>query len=165
MFFATNMSCYSEGRNNDRTRFHCRRENFPWYISDMVLAGTGAGEKKVDFNDSAHSSLHHSTENNLIGMIADISRIRAGDSIIFYLQQKIPRIPEGKFYGVFRATEDFAFLDNNDSYQYLKQQLEEISHFPDLICARESLPRRRNRMGSFGMRSEEFQSLIRCSGA
>lgn len=107
-------------------------KTFPVHLR-YGFAGTGAGDKKVDFNDSAYSTLHHSTENNLIGMIADISRVRAGDSIIFYLQQNAPRIPEGKFYGIFRATEDYAFFDNNDSNQYLKHQLNKSLTFRTLF--------------------------------
>lgn len=96
---------------------------FPVHLRHR-FAGTGAQEHRVDFNNSTSSALHHSPENNLVGMIADINRVRKGDSIIFYVQQNQGRgMPEGKFYGIFRATQDYPFIDNNDGNQYLKSEL------------------------------------------
>lgn len=88
------------------------------------FAGTGAKDYRVDFNRSWKTALHHSVENMLVGMIADASRVRRGDHIIFYLQQDFARgIREGKFFGVFRATSDGSFLDDNDGKQYLRGEL------------------------------------------
>ena len=97
-------------------------KTFPIHLQ-YRFAGTGARDHKIDFNDSPYSALHHTPENMLASMMADICRIRRGDSIIFYLQQSGQRIPEGKFYGIFRATEDYSFIDNNDEYQFLKSSL------------------------------------------
>lgn len=97
-------------------------KTFPVHLR-YKFAGTGAREHQIDFNNSVNSSLHHTPENMLAGMMADIGRIRRGDSIIFYLQQRAPRIPEGKFYGIFRAAEDYSFIDNNDGSQFLKNSL------------------------------------------
>ena len=52
---------------------------------EYLFVGTGATERAIDFNNCRQSSLHHSTENGLVGMIADGSRIRIDDKIIFYL--------------------------------------------------------------------------------
>lgn len=101
---------------------------------NYLFAGTGAKESVVDFNNNPQTSLHPTTERNLVGMIADASRIRQGDWVIFYLQQSIAEgIYEGKFYGVFKATNDWSFLDNNDSSQYLKSDLIKSLTFRTLI--------------------------------
>ena len=97
-------------------------QTFPIHLQHR-FAGTGARENVIDFNNSANSSLHHTPENMLAAMMADINRIRKGDGIIFYVQQRVPRMPEGKFYGIFRATEDYSFIDNNDGNQFLRNSL------------------------------------------
>ena len=101
---------------------------------EYLFVGTGAGERVVDFNNVATTGLAAQTENNLLGMIADGSRIRQGDGIIFYLQQNLPQgITEGKFFGIFRARQDGVFLDNNDNQQYLRGQLQKSLTFRTLI--------------------------------
>ena len=93
------------------------------YHLEYMFAGTGSKNDIVDFNNSPNTNLHHTIENKLLGMIADIKRIRIGDLVIFYLQQDIQKgIFEGKFYGIFWVTSE-AFLDNNDNGQFLKQEL------------------------------------------
>ena len=94
------------------------------YHLEYLFAGTGAKDTKVDFNNNPNTSLNHTTENNLVGMIADSQRLRKGDFVVFYLQQKYSKkVYEGKFYGIFKVKEDLSFLDNNDSGQFLKQEL------------------------------------------
>jgi len=94
------------------------------YHLEYLFAGTGAKDTKVDFNNNPNTSLNHTTENNLMGMIADSQRLRKGDFVVFYLQQKYSKkVYEGKFYGIFKVKEDLSFLDNNDSGQFLKQEL------------------------------------------
>ncbi len=101
---------------------------------EYLFAGTGAKDNKIDFNDSPTTSLHATTENMLIGMIADGSRIRQGDQIIFYLQQEFSKkIFEGKFFGIFKAKNDWSFLDNNNRQQYLKNELGKSLTFRTLI--------------------------------
>lgn len=101
---------------------------------EYLFAGTGAKDHNVDFNNHTESKLHHSPENMLAGMIADASRIRKGDLIIFYLQQNFQeKIAEGKFYGIFRAKEDWSFLDNNNNGQYLKDELKKSLTFRTLL--------------------------------
>ena len=104
------------------------------YHLEYMFAGTGAKDNYIDFNDSATSILHSTTENNLLGMIADSQRIRVGDFVIFYLQQNFQKgIREGKFYGVFKVKEAPSFLDNNDSEQFLKSQLGKSLTFRTII--------------------------------
>lgn len=94
------------------------------YHLEYKFAGTGAKDRTIDFNNSDNSKLHSTTENNLLGMIADSQRVRSGDFVIFYLQQNFEKgIKEGMFYGVFKIKDSTSFLDNNDENQYLKSQL------------------------------------------
>ena len=82
---------------------------------EYLFAGTGAKDNVVDFNNNPESKLYPTTENMLVSMVADASRIRKGDLIIFYLQQNFTeKIWEGKFYGIFKAQHDWSFLDNNN---------------------------------------------------
>jgi len=101
---------------------------------EYLFAGTGARDNKIDFNNSPSTHLHQTVENMLVGMMADASRVRCGDQIIFYLQQDFSKkIFEGKFFGIFKAQGNWSFLDNNDSRQYLKNELEKSLTFRTLI--------------------------------
>ncbi|XOB46394.1 MAG: DUF91 domain-containing protein [Candidatus Nealsonbacteria bacterium] len=101
---------------------------------EYLFVGTGAKDNVVDFNNSVNSKLYPTTENMLVSMIADASRIRRDDFIVFYLQQNFSeKIPEGKFYGIFKAKDNWSFLDNNDARQYLKNDLDKSLTFRTLI--------------------------------
>lgn len=101
---------------------------------EYLFAGTGAKDNYIDFNNSENTRLHQTIENMLVGMIADANRIRQGDQIIFYLQQSFSKkIFEGKFFGIFKAKEDWSFLDNKDSEQYLVDRLVKSLTFRTLI--------------------------------
>jgi hypothetical protein len=102
---------------------------------EYLFAGTGASTTGIDFNNIESTQLHHTTENMLISMIADASRIRKDDKIIFYLQQNFRQgIREGKFYGVFKAKDDWSFLDNYEpKKQYLLADLGKSLTFRALI--------------------------------
>ncbi len=105
------------------------------YHIEYMFAGTGAGNNIIDFNNTTTTTLHSKTESNLVGMMADIGRIRIGDDIIFYLQQNYSQgIREGKFFGIFRVVRA-GFLDNNDNHQFLAQQLNKSLTFRVLIEA------------------------------
>lgn len=94
-----------------------------------MFAGTGVTPKKEEnkqkekvlFFTNKNAEKHYKIEENLVGMVADISRIRKGDKIIFYLQQH--NGCEGKFFGVFKA-KSVAFFDENDENNYLQKELE-----------------------------------------
>lgn len=104
------------------------------YHLEYLFAGTGAKESYVDFNDNPNTSLNHTAENNLVGMISDSQRVRKGDFLIFYLQQKSSeKVYEGKFYGIFKIKEDLSFLDNNDNEQFLKNELIKSLTFRTII--------------------------------
>jgi hypothetical protein len=74
---------------------------------EYMFAGTGAKDKTCQFLYDAEFGFQ-STERNLVGMIADISRVRPGDKIIFYLQATANS--QGMFFGVFKA-ESVGFFD------------------------------------------------------
>jgi len=104
------------------------------YHLEYKFAGTGAREETVDFVKNHNIALHATTENNLVGMIADSQRVRVGDLVIFYLQQSFREgIFEGKFYGVFKVLQAPSFLDNNDNEQFLKTELGKSLTFRALI--------------------------------
>lgn len=90
------------------------------YHLKYLFAGTGAGEKESTFLSDSGITYNATTERNLVGMIADISRIQIGDNIIFYLQATGDN--QGQFFGIFRAKSK-AFFDENDSNNYLKNEL------------------------------------------
>ncbi|GAB6045376.1 hypothetical protein JCM11957_09740 [Caminibacter profundus] len=103
------------------------------YHLEYLFAGTGAKDLYIDFNNNPLTILHPQTENNLVSMIADGSRVRVGDYVIFYLQQNLSQgIREGKFYGIFKVKSTL-FLDNNDDYQFLKNELKKSLTFRILI--------------------------------
>jgi predicted RNA-binding protein len=104
------------------------------YHLEYMFAGTGAKDEIVDFNNTPTSALHPTKENMLVGMTADANRVRKDDLIIFYVQQNLQKgIYEGKFFGIFRAKQDWSFLDNNDEDQYLKNELVKSLTFRTLI--------------------------------
>ena len=87
---------------------------------ERMFAGTGAKDKKSPFLTQSDATFNANTERNLVGMIADISRVRPGDNVIFYLQatSKNP----GMFFGVFKAAST-AYFDENDTSNYLINEL------------------------------------------
>ncbi|MFG5140793.1 hypothetical protein [Campylobacter lari] len=99
------------------------------YHLEYQFVGTGSKEYCVDFNNSYDTSLYTASENSILGLIADFSRMQIGDLVIFYLQQNCNNgIYEGKFYGVFRVS-SLLFLDNNDDKQFLKEELKKSLTF------------------------------------
>ncbi|HEB9344189.1 TPA: DUF91 domain-containing protein [Campylobacter coli] len=99
------------------------------YHLEYQFVGTGSKDYYIDFNNSYCTSLHSASENSILGLIADFSRVQIGDLVIFYLQQDYQHgIYEGKFYGVFRVS-SLVFLDNNDGGQFLKEELKKSLTF------------------------------------
>ena len=100
----------------DETTFRCHLK--------YMFAGTGAKDKDVDFNNSQGSDMYpnkmHAAEAGLVLMMADCSRVRDGDLVVFYMQAVGNQ--EGRFYGVFKASGD-AFLERSGSNQYLYNEL------------------------------------------
>ena len=104
------------------------------YHLEYLFAGTGAKDHSIDFNNKPNTLLHHKIEDILVGMMADSLRVRKGDFVVFYLQQNLKeKVYEGKFYGIFKVKNDTSFLDNNDSNQFLKINLNKSLTFRTLI--------------------------------
>lgn len=92
-----------------------------------LFAGTGAKDYNCNFISNSSVETKPTIERLLSGMIADISRIRKGDNILFYLQQNSKH--EGMFFGSFKAiSEPFLCSDN-----YLEKELGKHLTFRVLI--------------------------------
>ncbi len=100
------------------------------YHLEYKFAGTGAGDKEAPFLLNSNISFPATTERMLVGMVADISRIRIGDNVIFYLQSH--NGAPGMFYGVFKV-ESEPFFDENNTSNYLKYELGKGLSFRILI--------------------------------
>ncbi len=96
---------------------------------EYLFAGTGGKNTDMRFITNLEEKIHHSKENNVMGMIADANRIRKNDNIIFYLQQASEH--EGKFFGIFKAVSDFSFIEDNGTE--LKEELGKCLTFRTLI--------------------------------
>lgn len=99
--------------------FIVNEKTFKYHL-EYMFAGTGAADKLSPFLQNATVAFNANTERNLMGMIADISRIRIGDKIVFYLQAT--RKYEGQFFGTFKVIEN-PFWDENDNMNYLKNNM------------------------------------------
>ena len=87
---------------------------------EYMFSGTGAKNRMSLFLEKSDIKFQPTTERNLVGMIADISRIRPDDKIIFYLQATVNN--PGMFFGIFKA-KSAAFFDENDNKNYLSDEL------------------------------------------
>ncbi len=86
------------------------------YHLEYLFAGTGAKDKLSPFLVNSSTNYPSTTERMLVGMIADISRIRIGDKVVFYLQSANGN--PGMFFGVFKVISK-PFFDESDSDNYL----------------------------------------------
>lgn len=105
---------------------------------EYMFAGTGCRHDALFLSDSEYlnprrnaDGLTSTSERNIAAMIADVSRIREGDKIIFYLQatQSHP----GLFFGVFRAKGKAFYCPTDESD--LNEQLGKNLNFRVLIEA------------------------------
>ena len=83
---------------------------------EHMFAGTGAADVPTDFIFDTSIKLNTQDEKRSVGMITDVSRVRKGDKIIFFVTGI------ARFYGVFEAVSEF-FLDPNDNSSYLFEEL------------------------------------------
>ena len=95
-------------------------ENTLKFHLEYLFAGTGAEDKQSPFLASSNVDYNATTERMLTGMIADISKIRIGDKIVFYLQAT--KNNPGMFFGIFKAVSN-PFFDENNNNNYLKNLL------------------------------------------
>ena len=94
------------------------------YHLEYMFAGTGANCDAPFLEDPNYQNprrkedgLTATAERNLAAMVADISRIRTGDEVIFYLQAGNH---EGKFYGVFKTVGEPFYDSNSNNYLSLE---------------------------------------------
>lgn len=94
------------------------------YHLEYMFAGTGANCDAPFLEDPNYQNprrkedgLTATAERNLAAMVADISRIRTGDKVIFYLQAGNH---EGKFYGVFKTVGEPFYDSNSNNYLSLE---------------------------------------------
>lgn len=96
----------------DESTFHFHLEH--------MFAGTGAKTYVPSFiTEPEKTPVTDRTEKLLVSMLADCSRVRMNDNVIFYLQAKDGR--EGRFYGIFKIDSE-PFLDLNGEHQYLAKE-------------------------------------------
>lgn len=118
----------------DETTFKCHLK--------YMFAGTGAKDKDVDFNNSQSSVIYpnkkYAAEAGLVSMMADCSRLRSGDLVVFYLQAT--KKQEGKFYGVFQVL-GAPFLERAGTSQYLFHELGKNLTFRIRIAPYEVYPK------------------------
>ena len=84
---------------------------------NYMFAGTGAKDLSCNFLFDNSSEIKPGAERTLVGMISDISRVKPGDDILFYLQQNSQH--EGLFFGSFKAVSE-PFIDRDN---YLEDEL------------------------------------------
>ena len=109
--------------------FIVNEQSFKVHLEYMFV-GTGAKDKAVDFNGVSISKLHSKSENGLVAMMADFSRTRIGDYVIFYVQSTSGK--EGKFYGIYQIN-SAPFLEPSGNKQYLLSELGKNLTFRALI--------------------------------
>lgn len=109
--------------------FIVNEQSFKVHLEYMFV-GTGSKDKNVDFNGVQKSQLHPQTENGLIAMMSDFSRVRIDDYVIFYVQAS--KNKEGKFYGIYQIASE-PFLEPNGAGQYLFNELGKNLTFRALI--------------------------------
>ncbi len=86
-----------------------------------LFAGTGSSNDAPFLFDAEYinprkksEGVTSSAERNLAAMIADVSRIRIGDKIIFYLQANNNN--PGMFFGIFEAASEAFYQPNSNDY-------------------------------------------------
>lgn len=96
------------------------------YHLEYMFAGTGASDVATDFIFDASIKLNTQDEKRSVGMITDVSRIKKGDKIIFFVTGI------SRFYGIFEVQSEF-FLDPNDSNNFLVNELGKILTYRILL--------------------------------
>lgn len=103
---------------------------------EYLFAGTGSSKDAPFLLDTQYinprrktEGITSSAERNLVAMIADVSRIRVGDKIIFYLQAHNNN--PGMFFGIFEAVSEAFYQPNSNNY--LTKKLGKSLNFRILI--------------------------------
>lgn len=92
-----------------------------------MFAATGTDYIPSFLENPDDTTIHWSRECNLLGLIADISRIKINDQILFYLQGD--KDHSGTIFGIFRAISNPFYCNNN----YLQNELQKKLQYRVLI--------------------------------
>lgn len=87
-----------------------------------MFAGTGTDDEPKFLNDFKTKNMHHMTERNLVALIADISRVKIDDKILFYLQGNEKH--SGTIFGIFKVEDNPFYCSDNDLNKDLKKKLQ-----------------------------------------
>lgn len=93
-----------------------------------MFAATGTDNTPIFLNNPKDINIHHSTERNLLGLIADISRVKENDNILFYLQAN--KYHYGTIFGIFKAISNPFYCADN----YLQNELQKNLQYRVLIA-------------------------------
>ena len=130
---------------------------------EYLFAATGSSNEPIYLYNATYKDPKDkkgSKEKAVCGMVADVSRIRKNDKVLFYLTQKSKK-HEGMFFGIFNVVKR-AFLDKQGSYPamtkklYYRIELAPDKVFPLGITEREAL----DRLSGISHPSEMCWSLI-----
>lgn len=109
-----------------------------------LFAGTGSSKDAPFLLDAEYvnsrkkeEGVTSAAERNLVAMIADVSRIRIGDKIIFYLQAS--KNNPGMFFGIFEAASEAFYQPNSNDY--LTEELGKSLNFRVLIRPHKVYPK------------------------
>lgn len=87
-----------------------------------MFAGTGTNDEPKFLNDFKIQDMHHMTERKLVALIADISRIKKDDKILFYLQGNEKH--SGTIFGIFKVKNNPFYCKDNYLQTDLKKNLQ-----------------------------------------
>lgn len=87
-----------------------------------MFAGTGTANEPIFLTNHKTDDIHHAAEKNLVSLVADISRVRKGDKILFYVQSHNGYT--GTFFGVYKAVSNPFYCSNNYLYDKLNKALQ-----------------------------------------
>ncbi len=130
---------------------------------EYLFAATGSSNEPICLYNATYKDPNDkkgSKEKSIFKMVADVSRIRKGDKILFYLTQKSKK-HEGMFFGVFNVVKR-AFLDKQGNYPamtkklYCRIEIAPDKVFPLGITERDAL----DRLSDISHPSEMCWSLI-----
>ncbi|AHC40253.1 hypothetical protein OVS_01850 [Mycoplasma ovis str. Michigan] len=99
--------------------FVANKQTLKIYLEHLFV-GIGKEGEMSPFLKKCNVNHNWTKEKVLVKMLSDISRVREGDKIVFYLQEAWNQ--KGKFFGVFEA-QSRAFFDEIDNHNFLLQEL------------------------------------------
>lgn len=87
-----------------------------------MFAGTGTDKEPTFLTTYDDTGINHTTERNLVALIADISRVKIDDEILFYLQGNENH--SGTIFGIFKVKNNPFYCKDNYLQSDLKKNLQ-----------------------------------------